>query len=113
MARLARATTLPAMLDVSLALALVALQIPDIWTTNRILACGGRELNPGVRLLMRMGSRWWWPKVAIAVIAAGILVALNDPVARVTLILLNVVYLAVVASNFRQLARCRPRRHLD
>jgi hypothetical protein len=51
--------------------------------------------------------------VAIAVIAAGILVALNDPVARVTLILLNVVYLAVVASNFRQLARCRPRRHLD
>lgn len=38
-------------------LCLIALQVVDWWTTRRVLALGGRELNPIVRWLMdRLGE---------------------------------------------------------
>ncbi len=94
------------MLDTLLALLLVLLQIPDIWTTNRILALGGREMNPGVRLLMRLGRRWWWlPKLAIALVAAWYMAVSGDPEGRVALIVCNVAYVLVVLSNLRQMKK--------
>lgn len=93
------------MLDASLATLLVLLQAPDIWTTNRILAMGGRELNPGVRLLMRLGSRWWWPKLAIALLAAGYMALSGEPEARAALVVCNAAYVLVILSNLRQMRK--------
>lgn len=98
------------MLDASLALLLVLLQIPDIWTTNRILAMGGREMNPGVRLLMRLGSRWWWPKLAIALAAAGYMALSGEPEARMALLICNAAYAPVVLSNLRQIRKMKTAR---
>lgn len=88
---------------------LVLLQIPDIWTTNRILAMGGREMNPGVRLLMRLGRRWWWPKMAIAVAAAGYMAFSGEPEARPALLVCNAAYVLVVLSNLRQMKKMKAR----
>ncbi|EPR44408.1 hypothetical protein dsx2_1769 [Desulfovibrio sp. X2] len=93
----------------ALALLLVVLQVPDIRTTNRILALGGRELNPAVRLLMRLGPRWWWPKLVLAGVAAYWLAASSDPEAVWLLGLVDLAYLGVVLSNLRQMKRLERR----
>jgi hypothetical protein len=104
------------MLNWTLAALLVFLQIPDILTTNAILAAGGRELNPVMRLCMRLSSAWrlswlpWWmPKMAVAMAGAWILGAAQGTDALVVLILLVLAYLAVVGSNLVQLRRLRKR----
>ena len=104
------------MLNWTLAALLVLLQVPDILTTNAILAAGGRELNPVMRLCMRLSSAWrlswlpWWmPKMAIAMGGAGILGFSQDTDARIALALLVLAYLAVVGSNLVQLQRLRAR----
>lgn len=85
---------------------LVALQVPDVLTTNAILASGGRELNPVIRICMRMGGNMWWvPKMALVLALAPFIAASGYPEAQGFLIALNVLYLGVVASNLRQLRR--------
>lgn len=100
----------------TLAALLVFLQIPDILTTNAILAAGGRELNPVMRLCMRLSSAWrlpwlpWWmPKMALTIAGAGYLGASEDTDALLVLVLLVLTYLAVVGSNLVQLRRLRRR----
>jgi hypothetical protein len=94
------------MLDWLLAGALILLQVPDILTTNRLISRGGRELNPVMRLAMRLGKRWWWvPKLVIAGAGALILAASPDAWSRHALIALNVLYILVIVSNYRQIRR--------
>ena len=92
---------------------LVALQVPDILSTNAILARGGRELNPVVRAFMRLGRWWWLPKVAVCAWAAWLIAAMGVVEAVACLAVLNVIYLLVVVSNLRQLGRQRKLRQLN
>ncbi|WP_029893602.1 DUF5658 family protein [Desulfohalovibrio reitneri] len=94
------------MLDWLLAALTAVLQVPDILTTNALLSRGGRELNPGVRLLMRLfRRRWWWAKLAIALPATAFLAASPDPLATWALGLVALLHVAAVWSNLRQLRR--------
>nr|WP_209280120.1 DUF5658 family protein [Desulfobaculum xiamenense] len=84
----------------------VALQVADVWSTNRILLRGGRELNPVVRWLMRACGRWWWvPKIVIAT-ACGVYLTLEPwPDGPAVLGLVTAIYVWVVYRNLRQLPR--------
>lgn len=101
----------------TLAVLLVALQAPDILTTNAILARGGRELNPLMRLCMRLGAAWglpWWlPKITVASAGAWTLAAWGGNEGLVSLILLVTAYLGVVGSNLLQLRRQTRRARRD
>lgn len=92
-----------------LAALLVALQVPDILTTNAILARGGRELNPLMRLCMRLGAAWslpWWlPKAVLASAGAWFLAARGGDDGLLYLFILVAAYLGVVGSNLVQLRR--------
>lgn len=109
------------MLTWILAGTVVALQVPDIVSTNAILARGGREMNPIIRACMRLGRWWWVPKLAVAVAASWFIAASGSgpeslagtgaTEAVICLAVLNALYVLVVASNLRQLYRlCRVRR---
>ena len=52
--------------------ALMAAQAGDVWTTNRFLASGhGIEVNPvWAALQASLGTYWWLPKMALAVLLA-------------------------------------------
>lgn len=97
------------MVNILLAVALVALQIPDIVTTNQIIKAGGRELNPLVRLLMKLGALWWVPKFVVAVVCAWIFITAGDEDNRWAMIAVVAIYLAVVFSNYRQVRRLKKR----
>jgi hypothetical protein len=50
------------------ALAIAIGQALDVSTTNAVLASGGTELNPLMRISMvELGSLWWLPKAATSV----------------------------------------------
>jgi hypothetical protein len=99
------------MLTAGLAVLLVVLQIPDIWTTNVILAAGGRELNPVVRVMQRRLGRWWWlPKLLLALGGALAFTLIDDELSPWALTALCLVYLLVILSNLRQMARMGRRR---
>jgi hypothetical protein len=92
----------PALLG--LALAAMVLQVLDIWTTNAILAAGGRERNPVVRWCMARCGRWWWvPKLAVVGLALVALVA-EDADWRLVAGL-DLAYVAVVGQNLWQMRR--------
>ena len=62
------------MFDLLTFLALLAAQIADVVTTNRVLAKGGRELNPVMRWIMdKTGDQWAVVKVVLALIVAVVL----------------------------------------
>lgn len=62
------------MFDLLTFLALLAAQIADVATTNRILARGGRELNPVMCWIMdKTGDQWAVVKVVLALIVAVVL----------------------------------------
>ncbi|MBK6800355.1 MAG: hypothetical protein IPG83_02390 [Novosphingobium sp.] len=86
-----------------LLIALAALQALDGLTTRRILAQGGRELNPVMRFAFaKLG---FWPAMALkgtGVLALAAWVAGQaGPIAPA---LLAVIYAAVVAWNWRQIS---------
>ena len=57
-----------------LLLTCVLLQLVDVFTTNSVLAAGGREANPVMAAAMAgCGSLWWLPKLAVAITCALIL----------------------------------------
>ena len=85
----------------ALLIALAVLQVLDGLTTRRILAQGGRELNP----VMRAGfaAIGFWPTIAlkgIALVALGAWGAGHGGAAAPGLLV--VLYCAVVAWNWRQ-----------
>ncbi len=54
-----------------LLLTFVLLQLADVFTTNSVLAAGGREANPLMAAAMsNCGSLWWAPKLAVALACA-------------------------------------------
>lgn len=49
-------------------------QIADIITTRKVLAQGGRELNPVIAFFMdKFGKNWWVAKMLIGIAAAAYL----------------------------------------
>ena len=93
--------------NVSLALFVLVmiLQALDGYLTWRVLAAGGRELNPIVRALVeRLGvvPGLVLAKVAFAVVAGALI--LEQPIA---LLLVAILYSWVVVHNWRQLAAKR------
>ena len=98
------------MLSLGLAVLLVLLQLPDIWTTNIILAAGGRELNPIIRHLQRRLGRWWWlPKLLLALVGAFVFATVDDALSTWALAGVCFLYVLVILSNLRQMARIRRR----
>ncbi|WOI30030.1 DUF5658 family protein [Sulfitobacter dubius] len=66
------------MFDLATFLALLAAQIADVVTTNRVLAKGGREVNPVMRWIMdKTGDQWAVIKVAAALFFAVVLWAIG------------------------------------
>ena len=62
------------MFDLLTFLALFAAQIADVVTTNRVVASGGRELNPVMRWVMeKAGDQWAVVKVVAALAIAAYL----------------------------------------
>lgn len=52
----------------------VLLAVADILLTNRILAAGGKELNPVMRWCMdRCGKYWWAPKMVLTCLVVLVL----------------------------------------
>ena len=82
---------------------LAVLQIADVWTTNRVIANGGREDNPALAWIMeRLGGAWWLAKLAIAGAAVYILYRLGpQPIAIGTAAVLVAAYAWVVRHNWR------------
>ena len=94
------------MIDWALFWAMLVVQLLDVLTTNRILAGGGRELNPVMRLFMRLGGRWWWvPKLAVAIIASLVLAVDESELATWLLGGILFCYVVVVVSNLYQIRR--------
>lgn len=67
----------------SIRLLLVALalgQIIDIFTTNRALAGGAKEVNPVMHLVMQLsGEQWWFWKAFIAIFLISLSVTVRKP----------------------------------
>lgn len=55
-------------MNIFLIMLFMTLQVFDVWITKRILANGGKELNPLVRWAMAKTERWWVWKLAIAAV---------------------------------------------
>ena len=88
-------------MSILLFILVVVLNVVDIITTNKIISNGGKELNPFVKLLMRiLGKRWWLPKVAMIISISGLMTFGDE--GAIWLTILNVIYLAIVYSNLRQ-----------
>ncbi len=86
-------------------LALFAVQIADVWTTNQILARGGRELNPIMKWIMdKTGDQWSVVKVAAALIVAAFLWA-DGNISAVWII--TVITGLVALNNYRVLRGMR------
>ncbi len=88
-------------LTLSLVLLLMALQVLDVVSTNRVLRLGGREANPFVIWIMRrLGPAWWWPKLALSAVPLALAVVYADPRIDVVLAIIGATYFAVVTRNF-------------
>lgn len=91
------------MIYFALVAVLAALQVADVWSTNRALRAGAREGNPLIAWLMaRLGRAWWLGKAAMA---AAFLVPLwivgPQPATWVALAILIPAYGWVVRNNWR------------
>jgi len=95
--------------------ALVALQLADIWTTLRVLAQGGRELNPLLAYLFaRFGARpvllvikaalatwlWWFAHHYTLIGLWGVRITIPQ-----FLGVCCVLYALIVLSNWRQIKK--------
>ena len=81
--------------------ALALLQLGDGWTTWRILAAGGQELNPAMRWLMdAVGVVSALVAKAVAIVAVAYLFFLPYPWALAAMV---AVQASVVAFNFRSI----------
>ena len=91
-----------------LTIILAALQVADVWTTDKVLAKGGREVNPVVAWVMdKTGDKWGYVKVAwiyLALVVLWVMYGLGHmPLSWVVGIQapLVLLYGAVVFNNWR------------
>jgi len=92
------------------ALAIAIGQAIDVSTTNTVLASGGTELNPLMRISMvELGSLWWLPKAAAAVFILACVFSGRMPAPTRRVIALTKIALAVsaisVAINIANIAQ--------
>ncbi len=96
-------------LTLALVSLLMALQVLDVVSTNRVLRFGGREFNPIVAwIIRRTGRAWWLPKLAVAAVPSGMAIVYANPHVDVALAGIAAAYVLVVSHNFHtawQLAR--------
>ena len=97
-------------MTIALTLLLLALQVADWWTTRRILAAGGKELNVVVRWLINRIGYEWGLIVVKGTVAALLLVGLFITTEMVwwwpwALAALTVYYAAIVVWNLIQLRK--------
>lgn len=80
------------------------LQLLDVWTTNRVIAGGGRESNPVlIWVMLRLGRRWWIFKLGVAAAFIAILYLVGpQPLSWAVLAVLLAAYLWVVRHNWRE-----------
>ena len=58
----------------------IALMVADIYLTNKILAKGGRELNPLMRWCMdKLGENWMMPKVIFTLCVLAVFFTFPSP----------------------------------
>src|SRR5215471_12023252 len=80
------------------ALAIAVGQALDVSTTNTVVASGGTELNPLMRISMtELGSLWWLPKAATALFILACVFSGRMPPPTRRIIALTKVALAVSA----------------
>jgi len=83
-----------------LSLVAIALMVADIYLTNKILAKGGKELNPLMKWCMdKLGENWMMPKV---VVTLGILAVFFTFPSSVPLIAICVAQGAIVLWNVKE-----------
>lgn len=84
---------------------LIGLQLLDVFTTKRILAAGGRELNPIVAFLMTRGGPNFWvvAKLLVAWTPVYVLWRSDNPLFFWVVCSVNVVMAIFVFRNFRVL----------
>lgn len=81
----------------------IAAQLADVWTTNKVLSQGGREMNPLVQWLMDRGL-WPWGKVAASVALTLGAAALVAPEYRVYVVAgASFLTGAIALNNYRQI----------
>jgi len=74
--------------------------VADIYLTNKILAKGGRELNPLMKWCMdKLGESWMMPKV---IVTLGVLAVLFTFPSSVPLIAICVVQGGIVLWNVKE-----------
>ncbi|MGD9558697.1 MAG: DUF5658 family protein [Mangrovibacterium sp.] len=89
-------------MEILLSIVLIILNILDVMTTNRILAMGGCEANPVVRLLMRF--RLFVPaKIAATVFFVWIVLILKPPDSIYLVVCGCAFYLLLVGNNLYQI----------
>jgi hypothetical protein len=65
----------PALYKAILLAVFAALQLADVFTTNQVLANGGREANPlGVLAMSHFGSYWPVPKLALMAVCMVVMI---------------------------------------
>ena len=78
----------------------IALMVADIYLTNKILAKGGRELNPLMKWCMdKLGESWMMPKV---IVTLGVLAVFFTFPSSVPLIAICVAQGAIVLWNVKE-----------
>ena len=83
-----------------LSLVAIILMVADIYLTGKILAKGGRELNPLMRWCMdKLGENWMMPKV---IVTLGVLAVFFTFPSSVPLIAICVAQGAIVLWNVKE-----------
>lgn len=91
-------------LNIILFLILIVLQVLDVYTTNKILSQGGRELNKIMKFFMdKFKSFWYIPKVLIVLCSVMFLLFLPILYMSIVLGLINCFYIYVVFHNFKEI----------
>jgi hypothetical protein len=91
------------MMEIIVAIFAVLVGLADWWTTNRVIGQGGSELNPVMRLAMKLGRWWVVPKMAIHLGIAWAVVTMDHSWVTGAAALAMAANALVVVNNYRQI----------
>lgn len=78
----------------------IALMVADIYLTNKILAKGGRELNPLMKWCMdKLGESWMMPKVIFTLCVLAVFFTFPSPI---PLVAICIVQAGIVIWNVKE-----------